>query len=107
MEPSTGITTAHHSWKIITRIRQLFQQAEKIGEIVLHISDLQKRVAELEKRLERAPGEACPHCGALAFRVHDSAPAGMGRLRREMKCGECGFEEEHFFDPLKQPPGRK
>jgi hypothetical protein len=103
MEPSTGITTARHSWKIFTRIRELLQQAEKIAELVLHVSDLQQRVAELEKRLERMPGEACPHCGTLAFRVDVSSPAGMGRLRRDMKCTECGFAEEWFVDP---PTGR-
>jgi hypothetical protein len=34
--------------------------------------ELERRVAELEQRLQRAPGEACPKCGALSYRVDRS-----------------------------------
>jgi hypothetical protein len=106
VEPSTGITTARHSWKIITRIRELLQQAEKIAQIITHLGALETRVADLEKRLERCPGEACPRCGNLTFRAADSAPAGMGQVRREMKCTECGLEEDHFLNPARQGGSR-
>ena len=59
---------------------------------------LEKRVAELESRLARAPGEACPKCGELEFRVHSSAPdrvfGKMGVTQRMMKCGKCGYSEQ-------------
>jgi hypothetical protein len=96
------MATARHSWKIFTRIRDLLQQAETIAQIVTHLGDLEKRVAALEERLQRCPGEGCPRCGQLTFRAADSAPAGMGRVRREMKCTECGLEEDHIIDPTKQ-----
>jgi hypothetical protein len=33
------------------------------------VATLEEKVAALENRLERAPGEACPKCGALAMRL--------------------------------------
>jgi Zn ribbon nucleic-acid-binding protein len=54
-----------------------------------NIDALEKRVAAVENRLRRAPGEGCPRCGALEFRV-DWETA----VIRAMKCGACGFSRE-------------
>jgi hypothetical protein len=70
----------------------------RINEAPDRIDALEKRVAELENKLQRAPGEACPHCGALEYRVdrteRDPGPLGaLGARKRHMKCGACGFAE--------------
>lgn len=59
------------------------------------IEALEKRVAQLENRLQRAPGEACPKCGALDFRVESTRPDPdfRGVNYRQYKCGACAFEE--------------
>jgi hypothetical protein len=62
------------------------------------IDALEKRVAELEAKLRRAPGEACPSCGALAFRIMSSQPhptlGVVGARVHHMKCEECGFTDQ-------------
>src|ERR1700730_15272278 len=56
---------------------------------------LEQRIAALEERLQRAPGEACPKCGALEFRTEKTVPntghlgAVGGTLDRHLKCGAC------------------
>lgn len=47
--------------------------------------------------VQRAPGKACPACGAYAFRVTKSQPihGNMGKLGVKnvtSRCGDCGFE---------------
>lgn len=67
------------------------------------IDSIEKRVAELEARLQRAPGAACPHCGALEYRVEKSAPhrefAELGGRVHTMKCEACGFTDEKVVVP--------
>jgi hypothetical protein len=62
------------------------------------IDALEKRITELETRLQRAPGETCPHCGALDFRVEKTEPGGafadLGGRLHTMKCGSCGFTDQ-------------
>jgi hypothetical protein len=81
-------------------VRELVSVVEQLAEAQRRIADLQKRVGELEGRLNRCPGEGCPHCGALAFRVVSSGfpGASAGSIMRNMKCEECGFEEQRLFD---------
>ena len=61
---------------------------------------LSLRVLELEKKLARCPGEACPHCGELEFRVEKSGPAGryamVGEFEREKRCQKCGYSESRL-----------
>lgn len=62
------------------------------------IDGLEHRVAQLEDKLQRAPGEACPSCGALAFRVTESKPmaGGFGKLgvrQWTRRCDDCEFED--------------
>ena len=67
------------------------------------IQTLQNRVAELEKRLAKCPGEACPRCGELSYRVVSSSPhtamCEIGAVKRKMKCEKCNFAEETVFVP--------
>lgn len=46
----------------------------RIDETPERIDALEKRIAELEVKLQRAPGEACPKCGALEFRTESTLP---------------------------------
>jgi hypothetical protein len=102
MDPATDIKASRGLWRIFIRVRDALRQAEKFGETILHVADLQKRVADLETRLQRCPGEACPKCLALTFRVENSKPIGMylgAPVLRHMKCQECGFEEDWKRQP--------
>jgi hypothetical protein len=68
------------------------------------IDALEKRVAALEAKLMRAPGLACPSCGALEYRVTNSATSKgpFGRLGAKdvtRQCGECSFSETELIVP--------
>lgn len=71
---------------------------KQLQEVPKRMAALEDRVAELEKRLERAPGEACPKCGALEMRLHKkgrSVGPEPNQWRTDiMKCQACGFEDE-------------
>jgi predicted RNA-binding Zn-ribbon protein involved in translation (DUF1610 family) len=68
------------------------------------VDELEKRLAALENKLQGAPGEACPKCGALAMRAvsEQKAPGPLGitgtRLRVS-KCEDCGFATEQTIIP--------
>jgi len=81
-------------WKYFGVAREAWQQLRAASK---QIDDLQKRVAELEKRLERCPGEACPHCGVLEYRVDAVSPAGFGDRWYDMKCQQCGFADRRYI----------
>jgi hypothetical protein len=65
------------------------------------VDALERRIAELELKLKRAPGEACPKCGALEFRVTNSKPAEppldmLGARVHILRCGDCGFKDQRM-----------
>jgi len=70
---------------------------KKIKAAPEQLEALEKRVAELENRLSRRPGETCPSCGELSYRVVSSQPHPMmgelGAIIRKMKCEKCQFTE--------------
>lgn len=53
------------------------------------VDALEKKIAELEERLRRAPGEACPRCGTLEYRTREI----VGSVHF-IQCGDCGLQEE-------------
>lgn len=61
------------------------------------IDALTQRIEELERRLERCPGEGCPSCGELAFRAVGTEPmehfGALGSFYRIMRCEKCGYRE--------------
>lgn len=68
------------------------------------IDALDKRVAELEARLARAPGQACPSCGALEFRVTKSVPSNgpfgeLGAKDVTRTCAACAFADTDLVTP--------
>jgi predicted nucleic-acid-binding Zn-ribbon protein len=71
---------------------------KRIDETPERLDALEKRVAELESKLQRAPGEACPKCGALEFRTTRVQPLGgrlgqLGASYRHMECKACKHTE--------------
>jgi hypothetical protein len=89
----------------IVEILKRWDVWKRVEEGPARIDDLEKRVSELEQRLARAPGEAYPKCGALAYRV-DSAErhptlGHLGTRIYYMKCQDCGFRDETIRLPKK------
>jgi ribosomal protein L37E len=79
-----------------------WEEWKKIRETPSRIEALQKRIEEIESKLKRAPGEACPRCGALEFRVEKSERARppfhrTGRTHY-LKCKDCGYGDERTIN---------
>ena len=76
---------------------------KKVEEAPSRIDALEARVAALESRVQHKPGEACPKCGALAYRVDRTEPhnvfGDMGGRIHHMKCQDCGFTDERLVVP--------
>ena len=91
----------------ILSVLKLWPKWKHIEAAVERVDVLEKRVSELEARLARCPGEACPRCGELSFRAARTEPAYGdlavigGFVTRHMKCEKCGFEEDHTVNPSK------
>jgi hypothetical protein len=74
----------------------------------MSVPALEQRIAALEEGLKRAPGEACPRCGAYEFRVAGSGPPAGNRPARvsgareyRMECQVCGFKDRRMIYPSK------
>jgi hypothetical protein len=83
----------------IVELLKRWDRFKRIDETPERVDALEARVAELERRLQRAPGEACPHCGAFEYRVERTEPAQgpfatLGVRIRHTKCGACGFSDQ-------------
>ena len=90
----------------IVELLKRWDRWRRIDETPERVDALEKRIAELEAKLQRAPGEACPKCGALEFRTFRTSPGGgplgglgMGIVNRELKCGACGHTETRQETP--------
>ncbi len=83
----------------ITELLRRWDVWRRVEEAPNRVDDLELRVAELEKALERCPADGCPYCGARAFRLKLQDSHGT---REVWACQECGKEKE-----IKTPgPGR-
>jgi hypothetical protein len=65
----------------ITELLKRWDVWKRVEESPARIDALEKRIAELEKRLQHAPGEACPSCGALNIAWSERSP-----LLRHSRC---------------------
>jgi ribosomal protein L37E len=95
------------SLKDVLEILDRWPSWKKIQATPEQLDLLEKRVAQLESRLARCPGESCPHCGDLSFRVASSSPqpghlGKLGLIVRQMKCEKCGFAESRTIPPSQQ-----
>jgi uncharacterized protein with PIN domain len=71
--------------------RDIWEQLKVAPE---RIAALEKRVADLESKLARCPGEGCPRCGALAMRLEISERSRslysrFGAREETWRCTEC------------------
>jgi predicted nucleic-acid-binding Zn-ribbon protein len=85
----------------VTELLRRWDVWKRVEEAPARIDALEKRIAELESRLQRAPGAACPKCGALEFRTDKVVPrsdhfGALGAVNRHQKCGACGHTEVHM-----------
>jgi len=71
----------------------------KVGKCPDRLDALERRVAELEKLLEKHPADACPHCGARAARMESVVGRGDGTTLQRWVCRDCGFEEPRVVRP--------
>ena len=90
----------------IVELLKRWDRWRRIDETPERVDAVEKRIAELETKLKRAPGEACPKCGALEFRTEGTSPGsglmgglGLGVIDRTLKCGACGHTETHRETP--------
>jgi hypothetical protein len=99
MTTGAEVKAARGVRNIWTRVREALKQVHKIEDALLHIDDLQKRITDLEARLQRCPGEGCPHCGALAYRVdYVDENVGFGARKHHRKCEACGFRDSQVIE---------
>lgn len=79
---------------------------KRLGELPAKLDEANERIAALEKRLERMPGEGCPKCGALAMRLDKpgrlTGPSENLRRLDVWICTECGHSE-HRSVRVSQP----
>jgi hypothetical protein len=85
----------------ITELLRRWDVWKRIESAPDKIDELEKRLAALEQKLHRAPGEACPRCGALEFRTDKVVPtkghfSALNRKDRHLKCGARGHTEVHM-----------
>jgi predicted nucleic-acid-binding Zn-ribbon protein len=90
----------------ITELLRRWDVWRRVEEAPARLDALEKRIADLEARLQRAPGDACPKCGALEFRTTGTSPAGgplggmgLGIINRHLKCGACNYTEDRRETP--------
>ena len=78
----------------LTELLRRWDVWKRVEEAPERIEALEKRVAALELLLKRAPGEACPRCGALEYRVVEARPSVSYGVREHVyRCGDCGFQD--------------
>lgn len=76
---------------------------KRITESPDRLDQLESRVEQLERKLRREPGEACPRCGERAVRVkeakRDALFGDLGARKHVVECEECGFSDERLVTP--------
>ena len=85
--------------------RDIWEQLKVAPE---RIAALEKRVADLESKLARCPGEGCPYCGALAMRLETSERSHslygrFGAREERWRCQECGRSQLQTVYPQSMP----
>ena len=87
----------------ITELLRRWDVWKRVEAAPNRIDALEKRISELEARLARAPGVACPKCGALEFRTEGTSPhpefGDLGAVDRHLKCEACGYTETKMETP--------
>ena len=68
------------------------------------IDALDKRLRELEARMQPATGDRCPSCKAMAYKLIKSGPApepwgSMGAREDHFGCLQCGYTDSRQRNP--------
>ena len=68
------------------------------------IDALDKRLSELEARMQPATGDRCPSCKAMAYKLIRSGPApdpwgSMGVREDHYGCIQCGYTDSRQRNP--------
>jgi hypothetical protein len=91
------------SLKDILELLDRWPRWKKIQATPEQIENLENRISQLENRLARSPGEACPHCGELSYRTIETFPhlslAIAGVMVHRMKCEKCAFTADKVVKP--------
>ncbi|MCI0552301.1 MAG: hypothetical protein L0287_15225 [Anaerolineae bacterium] len=87
-----NILAALREWKTWQRIEAMPER----------LDTLEEQVRKLENALARCPGEACPFCGARAWRLKIAEEPRGSNIREIWHCEDCGKQREQFV-----PSGRK
>ena len=71
---------------------------QELGKVPERVTAVEKRLAELEAKLQPAPGKRCDGCGHLSLRLESSRVVGSEAqkyTKLKWKCENCGkgFEE--------------
>jgi hypothetical protein len=79
---------------------------KRVTEAPDRVDELERRMAALEEKLKKAPGERCPKCGELSLRASGSGPArgaakAAGAREHIMVCETdgCGFKDYRTVYP--------
>lgn len=104
-EPIADIKVGLRIWKYLGIAKETWEQ---IVATPKQLASLQARLAELETRLQRCPGEGCPHCGKLTFRIEETKlPMNytyrFGAREHHWLCGECGYKDVRTYYPSNMP----
>jgi hypothetical protein len=71
---------------------------KRITQAPERVEALERRIAAIETKLQRAPGDACRYCGAWAVRLveerRDPIMGAAGVMRQTVRCEECGKTRE-------------
>jgi hypothetical protein len=77
---------------------------KRLQEVPSEVDELKKRIAALEELVSgKAPGDACPFCGARAFRLDR---VDMHGIREVWKCEACNKMREVRLDLLSHGKGQ-
>lgn len=69
---------------------------KRLQQVPSEVDELKKKVADLEEKLGgKWPGDVCPFCGAMAFRLER---VDMHGQREVWQCGECQKKRETRHD---------
>ncbi|WP_063657120.1 hypothetical protein [Candidatus Arsenophonus triatominarum] len=68
---------------------------KKLKSVPSEVEDLKRRVIELEKIINSKPGDKCPKCGDMTYRLDRTEPdptfSDVGVNRNFYKCSSCGY----------------
>lgn len=87
----------------VTELLRRWDVWKRVEECPDRVDALEAKIVELEARLARAPGLACPKCGALEFRTETTSKhatlGDLGAINRHLKCSVCAYTEVRLETP--------